>query len=67
MSPADEQDATLAESAQQPAKVEGDSGSVEQHPLPDQIAVDRYLSTKRAVRSRKLGIRLGKIIPPGSE
>ena len=53
--------------AQQPAKAAGDAGSVEQHPLPDQIAADRYLASKQAVRSKRLGLRFTKIVPPGAE
>jgi len=58
---------SIQENAQQPAKATGDSGSVEQHPLPDQIAADRYLASKQAVRSKRLGLRFTKIIPPGAE
>jgi hypothetical protein len=58
---------TISESAQQPAKVSGDSGSVEQHPLPDQIAADRYLESKKAARSKGLGIGLKKLVPPGAD
>ena len=60
-------DQSIRENAQQPSKAAGDSGSVEQHPLPDQIEVDRYLASKQAVRSKRLGLRFTKIIPPGAE
>ena len=58
---------SIQENAQQPAKATGDSGSVEQHPLTDQIAADRYLASKQAVRSKRLGLRFTKIVPPGAE
>ena len=58
---------SIQENAQQPAKATGDSGSIEQHPLPDQIAADRYLASKQAVRSKRLGLRFTKIVPPGAE
>ena len=33
----------------------------------DQIAADRYLASKQAVRSKRLGLRFTKIVPPGAE
>jgi hypothetical protein len=39
---ADDLETTILDNAQGPAKATGDSGSMEQHPLPDQIASDRY-------------------------
>ena len=63
---ADEIDKTIEESAKGPKRASGDSGSVEQHSLNDQIAADRYLASKKAARSRGLGIRMSKLVPPGS-
>lgn len=57
---------TIRENAQGPAKAAGDSGSMEQHSLTEQIAADRYLSSKSAVRSKGLGIRISKLVPPGA-
>jgi hypothetical protein len=62
----DELEDSIRENAQQPAKAAGDSGSVEQHSLSDQIAADRYLLEKQAARSRRLGLRITKIVPPGA-
>lgn len=56
----------IQENATGPKKAQGDAGSVEQHSLPDQIAADRYLAAKRAVRSRGKGIVISKLIPPGA-
>lgn len=56
----------IEENAKGPLKVTGDSGSTEQHPLPDQIAADKYLRSKQAAKSG-LGIRHVKIVPPGAE
>jgi hypothetical protein len=56
----------IEQNAQGPKKAQGDAGSVEQHSLPDQIAADRYLASKRAVRLRGKGIVISKIIPPGA-
>ena len=58
---------TILETAQGPAKASGDSGSMEQHSLLDQIEVDRYLESKKAARSKGLGIRLKKLVPPGKD
>ena len=59
-------DTQIRDNAAGPKKATGDSGSVEQHSLNDQIAADRYLASKKAARSRGLGIRLSKLVPPGS-
>ena len=64
---ADDLEQSIRENAQQPAKAAGDSGSVEQHSLPDQIEADRYLASKQATRSKRLGLRFTKVIPPGAE
>jgi hypothetical protein len=57
----------IKQNAEGPAKAAGDSGSVEQHPLPDQIAADKYLASKQASRKSGLGIKLTKLSPPGAE
>ncbi len=64
---ADDLDDTIQENAQGPAKASGDSGSLEQHKLKDQIEADRYLQSKKASRKKKLGLRISKIVPPGAE
>jgi len=48
---------TIEENAQGPAEASGDSGSMKQHPLKDQIEADRYLNSKQAARSSGLGVR----------
>jgi hypothetical protein len=57
----------IRDNADAPAKASGDSGSMEQHPLPDQIAADRYLESKKAARGKGLGIGLKKLVPPGTD
>ena len=57
---------SIRENAQGPAEVSGDSGSMKQHPLKDQVEVDRYLSSRDASRSRKRGLNLAKLSPPGA-
>jgi len=55
----------IRENAAGPKRVQGDSGSVEQHSLQDQIAADKYLASKEAVR-RGIGIKNVKISPGGT-
>jgi hypothetical protein len=64
---ADDLEDTIRENAQGPAKATGDSGSMEQHPLPEQVAADRYLQSKKATRRKGLGIGLKKLVPPGTD
>jgi hypothetical protein len=56
---------TIRENAQGPKRAQGDSGSVEQHPLTEQIEADRHLASKEAAK-RKLGVRMTKVVPPGA-
>ncbi len=63
---ADEMTDQIRENAQGPKRARGDSGEVEQHPLPDQIAADRYLASKEAAKAKGLGVRVAKMIPPGA-
>ena len=59
-------DAAIQENASGPKKASGDSVSVEQHPLADQVAADKYLESKRASRARGLGVKLLKVSPGGT-
>jgi hypothetical protein len=59
-------DQSIEQNAQGPKKAQGDAGSVEQHSLPDQIAADRYLASKRAMKTRTKGLQLSKLVPPGA-
>jgi hypothetical protein len=58
---------TIKQAAQSPAKATGDSGSVEQHPLQDQIAADKYLKSLTAMTRKKKGLRFMKLVPPGAD
>lgn len=62
-----ELDDTIKKNAQGPAKASGDAGSVEQHPLTEQIEADRYLASKEAAQSKKRGLRFNKLVPPGAD
>lgn len=63
----DDLEETIRKNAKAPAKASGDSGSVEQHPLKDQIEADRYLASKQAAKAKRLGIRFSKLVPPGAD
>jgi hypothetical protein len=54
---------SIATNAAAPKSASGDSGSMSQHSLPDQIAADRY---QKAAAAPGLGIRLLKIRRPGA-
>ena len=58
---------TIRDGAAAPKKVAGDSGSMEQQPLSEQIAADRYLESKKAARRKGLSIGLKKLVPAGTE
>jgi hypothetical protein len=57
----------IKENAKGPARVRGDSGEMQQHRLKDQIEADRYLNSKEAAKSKGLGIRMSKLVPPGAD
>ncbi len=57
---------SIKQNAEGPRKASGDSGSVEQHSLTDQIAADKYLESKKASRAKGLGVKLAKISPGGT-
>ena len=60
-------DEVIETNAGGPAKVSGDSGSVDQHSLSEQIGADKYLATRRAMASNpNRGLRFNKISPPGT-
>ncbi len=56
---------SIQENAQGPKRASGDSGSVEQHSLTEQIEADRYLSSKEAAK-KGLGVRMTRVVPPGA-
>jgi hypothetical protein len=63
---ADDLQDAIRENAQGPAKAAGDSGSMEQHKLPDQIAADKYLASKQAAKAKRRGLVFNKLVPPGA-
>lgn len=67
MATSDDQDLSeeIEENAQGPQSVTGDSGSVRQHSLKDQIEADKYLRAKASQNTTGLGIKLFRCQPPG--
>ncbi len=63
---AEDLEQTIRENAAGPKRAQGDSGSVEQHSLPDQVAADRYLASKEAVKKPTKGLWFTKLVPPGT-
>jgi len=59
-------DQAITDNASGPKRAQGDSGSVEQHSLIDQIEADRYLASKAAAKRRDRGLRMTRISPPGA-
>ena len=64
---AEDLESTIDQNATGPKQVTADGVTVQQHPLPDQIAADKYLAGKRAVSKNpaKAFTRV-KIVPPGT-
>jgi hypothetical protein len=63
----DDLDDTIEQNAKGPAKVAGDAGTVEQHPLPDQIEAAKFLASKEAAKRPSRGLRFSKLVPPGAD
>ena len=50
---ADDLEQNILDNAAGPKRARGDSSEMEQHALPDQIAADRYVQSKKATQQRK--------------
>jgi hypothetical protein len=57
----------IEQNAQGPKRASGDQGSMEQHPLPDQIEADRYLKEQTSQTRRRGGMRFQRLRMPGGE
>jgi len=64
--PTNNLDQTIADNAAGPKRAQGDSGSVEQHSLKDQVEADRYLASKEAAMRPDRGLRMYRLAPPGA-
>ncbi len=56
----------IKRNASGPKSAEVDGQKVEQHSLPDQIAADEYLASKKAVKSRTSGLKFSKLCHSGA-
>ena len=56
----------LRQNALGPAEVSGDSGSMRQHSLREQVEADRYLASRDATRRKHRGLNFTKLSPPGA-
>ena len=63
---ADELTDAIRTNAQGPKSASGDSGSMSQHDLAQQIEADKYVCGKKAVATKSRGIRFSKLAAPGA-
>lgn len=56
----------IKENAEGPRSVTGDSGTVQQHSISDQIEADRYARALDVQKKRGRGFRVSKAVPPGT-
>ncbi|MDD4818272.1 MAG: hypothetical protein PHI85_09915 [Victivallaceae bacterium] len=66
MSQNNEIDDSIRQNAAGPKSAEVDGQKVEQHSLPDQIEADKYLASKKAVKSRTSGLKFSKLCHSGA-
>ena len=57
---------TIRDNAQGPGEARDEARAMKQHSLRDQIEADRYLASKNAARQKGLGVRISKLVPPGT-
>ena len=57
---------TIAKNAVGPKSAEVDGQRVEQHTLTEQIAADKYLASKDAVKRRGSGLKFSKMTHSGA-
>jgi hypothetical protein len=60
-------DKNLESAAVNPKKVDIDGQVIESHSLSELIELDKYLSAKKAVKSRRGGLRISKMCHGGAE
>ena len=56
----------IRQNAAGPKSAEVDGQKVEQHSLPDQIEADKYLASKKAMKSRNHGLKFSKMSHSGA-
>ena len=61
-----ELDQKIKDNAAGPKSAESDGQKFEQHSIADQIAADRYLNAKSAVKKAGAGIKISKLSSSGA-
>jgi hypothetical protein len=56
----------IESTAKGPKRVRTDAGEVESHDITQQIAADKYLAAKAAMSTKSRGLRINKLLPPGT-
>jgi len=56
----------IIDNADGPKAATGDSGSINQHSLREQIAADRYIQSFKATRNKRQGLRMVRFEPGGA-
>jgi len=56
----------ILDNAGKPAEAANDGQSMAQHPIPSQIAADRYAAAAAGVKKRNRGVMYSKLIPAGA-
>ena len=57
---------SIRQNAAGPKSAEVDGQKVEQHSLPDQIEADKYVASKKAMKSRNSGLKFSKMSHSGA-
>lgn len=57
---------SIRRNAAGPKSAEVDGQKVEQHSLPDQIEADKYLASKKVMKSRNSGLKFSKMSHSGA-
>ena len=60
-------DDIIEDIAANPKRVRGDSGELEEHPIPDLIALKKFQTSSAAAKRRGFPLRLFRTSPPGAD
>lgn len=56
----------IEQAASGPKRVRTDAGEVETHDLSKLIEADKYLAAARAASTKRQGLRITRLLPPGA-
>lgn len=57
----------IATNAAGPKGASDDTGSMSQHSLTDQVAADKHLKATSALKLANFGMKIARVVPPGSD